>query len=256
MTPLLRILAWALAIALTALPIVAVVNGWYATERWPLQRLVLTAEFRHVSAAQVQAAAAAHLQRGYFAVDLDAVRAAVAALPWVSTVEVRKQWPDVLEINLHEHQPVARWGRNRLVSSRGQLFAVPVEADLPRLPRLSGPDAELSRVLSTWRQVRESLQAHQLDAGALRLSARGSWRLTLNGGTEVVMGRGDPLPRLVRFAGFAPSLINAETRRLLRADLRYGNGFALRWSSNGPPDLPEPPVPPQAAAAAPNGIDT
>ena len=39
MNALLRILAWLLAVALVALPVVAVLNGWVGAGHWPLSRL-------------------------------------------------------------------------------------------------------------------------------------------------------------------------------------------------------------------------
>ena len=46
------------------------------------------------AATGVRAAVLPQVQRGFFAVDLKEVRAAVSALPWVEKVEVRKRWPD------------------------------------------------------------------------------------------------------------------------------------------------------------------
>ena len=54
MNALLRIAAWILAIGLVALPVVAVLNGWIAGDRWPMRRLAVTGEFRQVSDARVR----------------------------------------------------------------------------------------------------------------------------------------------------------------------------------------------------------
>jgi cell division protein FtsQ len=64
---------------------------------------------------------------------------------------------------------------------------------------------------------------------AATLSARGSWSLRLSDGTEIDIGRGEPEAHLARFARLMPRLLSAEHRPLLRADLRYTNGFALTW---------------------------
>ena len=44
-----RFVAWCLAVALVALPIVGVLRGWFAADRWPVTRLTVQAEFKHVS---------------------------------------------------------------------------------------------------------------------------------------------------------------------------------------------------------------
>ena len=71
MNPALRLVAWVLALALVALPIAAVFNGWIGAGQWPLTRLRATAPFERVDAAQLRAVLLPHARRGFFAVDLD-----------------------------------------------------------------------------------------------------------------------------------------------------------------------------------------
>ncbi|MGH8211953.1 MAG: cell division protein FtsQ/DivIB, partial [Rhodanobacteraceae bacterium] len=89
-----RLLAWLVAIALIALPLVGVLQGWFAADRWPVKQLQVQAEFKHISAEELRAAITPDLRAGFFALDLDRVRQRVAALPWVARVEARKRWPD------------------------------------------------------------------------------------------------------------------------------------------------------------------
>jgi cell division protein FtsQ len=224
-----RLLAWLLALAVVALPVIALLNGWFASERWPIERMRVNAEFERVDEDAVRTAVTPHLAAGFFATDLDRVRASVAALPWVERVEVRKHWPDMVEITLIEHRAYARWGDDRLVSARGVLFAAPESAAMTELPQLHGPDSRLDEVLRMHREVHELFKRNRLQVDSLRLSPRGSWSLVLDDGARIVAGRGDPLPRLERFARSLPRLLAVETRRLERADLRYANGFSLRW---------------------------
>ena len=143
----LKLFAWAIALALVALPIVGVLNGWFAADRWPVTRLSVQAEFDHVSAEQIRAAAQPHLGQGFFAIHLGPLRDAIAKLPWVERVEARKRWPDTVDLVVYEQQPYARWGADRLVNRHGQLFAVADAAGLQGLPRLSGPDDRIGVVV-------------------------------------------------------------------------------------------------------------
>jgi cell division protein FtsQ len=225
---LLRVLAWVVAVALVALPVVAVLNGWIGAERWPMRRLVLTAEFHQVGEAQVRAAVAPHVRHGFFAVDLEQLRADLSALPWVRRVEVRKRWPDRLDVMIAEHRPLARWGTDRMLSENGDLFAAP-KGVAAALPRFDGPDARRAELMAFYSQARPLFLGEGLQVRALALSARGSWTLRLSDGTRVDVGRGDPQHRLQRFARLLPQLRAGDARRLVRADLRYTNGFALTW---------------------------
>ena len=115
MKPVLRSLAWLLALALLALPVVAVVEGWMGGEHWPLRTLRVQGALARVDRAQLQAAVLPHARRGFFAVDLGAIQRTVDALPWVERAQVRKHWPDVLEVRIVEHRPpVDRLGLQQL----------------------------------------------------------------------------------------------------------------------------------------------
>ena len=246
MSALLRMLAWLLAIGLVALPVVAVLNGWIAGEHWPMRRLAVTGEFHQVDETAVREAVLPMVQRGFFAVDLDQVRDAVAALPWVERVEVRKRWPDKLEVSLSEHTPVARWGDDRMLSEDGELFAAPDGAGAS-LPRFDGPEARAAELMSFHSLARPLFLPLGLRIASVQLTARGSWSLRLDDGTEIEAGRGDPQQRLARFARMLPQLRQDPTRRVVRADLRYANGFALVWQA-----APTPVVPPEAPATQAN----
>jgi cell division protein FtsQ len=228
MNALLRIAAWILAIGLVVAPVFAVLNGWIGGSRWPMRHLVVTGEFRQVSDLRVRAVVLPRVQRGFFAVDLDRLRADLGALPWVKSVEVRKRWPDRLEVSIVEYRPLARWGKDRMLSENGELFPAPKGLG-SRLPLFVGPDARAEDMIAFHAQARPLFLGSGLQVSEVRLSARGSWNLLLSDGTDVEVGRSDEQRRLQRFAQMLPRLTNGEPRRLARADLRYTIGFAIVW---------------------------
>lgn len=249
MSAMLRLIGWILALALVALPVVAVVNGWVGGERWPLRTLRVQGELHRVDAARLRATVLPFATRGFFAVQLDRIQSAVNTLPWVERAEVRKHWPDVLEVRIREHRPYARWGQDRLLSEQGKLFAAGNVVDVPKaLPLLDGPEARVPDVVALYNQARERL-ANTGGVRGVAVDRRGSWSITLANGTDVVLGRHDADVRLQRFAQLLPRLIAQHPgQRLARADLRYTNGFALVWA-----DLPAPaalPLPMQEATPA------
>ena len=231
-----RLLAWLVAIALIALPVVGVLQGWFAADRWPVRQLQVQAEFKHVGADEIKQAVAPELRAGFFALDLDSVRRTVAALPWVSQVEARKRWPDTLELRVLELHPFAHWGPGRLLGRDGRLFAVPDADAVANLPHLSGPDDRVADVVGFYEEARRDFAAFHLHVDAVDLSGRGSWSLHLSNGGVVVIGRDQPGQRLARFVEVMPTLMQGRTDGFVYADLRYSNGFAVRW-----PDAPAAP---------------
>jgi cell division protein FtsQ len=231
---LLKLIAWAIAITLVALPIVGVLNGWFASDRWPVTKLDVRAEFNHVSAEQIRAAVAPHLGEGFFAVNLGDVRAAVAKLPWVERAEARKHWPDSIELVVFEQQPFARWGADRLINSRGEIFSVAGAEGLQGLPALSGPDDRLGDVIDFQAYCTQQFKGSGLVVTAVALSQRGGWTLTLASGASIAIGRDDARERLKRFLDAWPKLAAGRGDSPAYVDLRYANGFAVRWGAPSP----------------------
>jgi cell division protein FtsQ len=225
-----RLVAWCLAIALVVLPIVGVLRGWFAADRWPVTRLTVQAEFKHVDAAQIRAAVLPRLGHGFFALDLDAVQQAVAALPWVESVEARKRWPDTLILRIYERQPFARWNGTRLISRQGVLFDGGPAAAAAPLPDLHGPDAQMPDVVGFYAEALKAVAGTPLKVGGAALSERGSWSLTTASGAQVVLGdRVQAGKRLRRFLDVYSQVMAGHSAAFAYADLRYTNGFAVRW---------------------------
>ncbi|MBV2209408.1 MAG: cell division protein FtsQ/DivIB [Thermomonas sp.] len=229
MNAALRLLGWLLAVTLVALPVVAVVEGWIGAERWPLRTLRVQGELKRVDRAQLQAAVLPQAKRGFFAVNLSGVQNAVEHVAWVEQVEVRKHWPDILELQIREYRPFARWGEHQVLSEHGHLFPAG-KLKLPEgLPLLGGPETRVQEVVALYNQAQDQL-AKFGGVQRVMIDKRGSWSMTLRDGTELVLGRDDPDERLARFAPMLAQLLAQDTsRRVLRADLRYTNGFALTW---------------------------
>jgi cell division protein FtsQ len=225
-----RLVAWCLALALVVLPIVGVLRGWFAAQRWPVTRLTVQAEFRHVSAEQVREAVLPRLGKGFFALDLDGVQKAVAALPWVESAEARKRWPDTLVLRIYERQPFARWNDRQLISRQGQVFDAPDVAANSTLPDLRGPDSRLAEVVSFYAETKRAFVGAHLQISGVELTERGSWSVTTADGAQIVIGDRDQADRrLQRFLSVYPQLMAGHVSEFAYADLRYTNGFAVRW---------------------------
>ena len=242
MSALRQLVLWLVALALVIAPGVAVFSGWIASERWPLKRLWIEAEFRQIAEQDVRAAVLPYLDRGFFAVSPERLREAVLALPWVAHAEVRKRWPDVLEIRLVERHAVARWGADQLLSDRGEVFQPEQAHGTEALPQLIGPQTRVRDLVEFHRLSSTRLAPYGLAVRRVELSPRGSWSLTLSDQSSILLGRTEPESRLVRFAALLPRL-RQEGRAIVRADLRHADGLAMQWGESLPTE-------PQAAAMA------
>ncbi len=198
-------------------------------ERFPLHRLVVSGAFAHVTAADVRDRIAPLTRGGFFLIDVDRLRQAVLADPWVSEVDVRRRWPDTLEFSLRERRAIARWARGGLVDEHGEPFR-PVgfdEAAFVRLPSIEMPlhNGRIEVALLKRPQARLPPPDQRLES--VVLDRRRALRLRLAGGPELRLGREDQEARLSRFVRFHDRL-QARTGHVPGVvDLRYDNGLAV-----------------------------
>lgn len=214
--------------------------GWAAVNalKWlpgfPLRQVVVKGTIEQVSRVQIEQAARTALVGNFFTVDLDEVRASFEKLPWVRRADVRRRWPDTIELSLEEHVAVARWRRNdgdtHLVNRFGEVFAAASSADLPTF---AGPEGSASRVLARHDEFAQTLARIGRKPEVVVLSHREAWQMKLDDGVVLELGRDEAkyslAERLGRFvAYYRPAVEKTQAAAGGVVDMRYPNGFALR----------------------------
>ena len=195
------------------------------------QDVVVRTPLQRANAAHVEAVVRDELSGTFFTMNLDRSRAALARVPWVRKVALRRQWPQRLEVEIEEHAPLARWNDSALVNAEGEVFVADYNGELPLF---SGPDGRSPEIAGRYREWGEALAPLGLVIRELDLSPRGGWRLTASGAGNpltIEIGRDDPVARLSRFIAAYGRTIGVLARsgtRIEHVDLRYRNGFAAR----------------------------
>ncbi len=183
----------------------------------------------HITREQVQTIAGNQLHGTFFTVDLRGAQAAFEKLPWVRRVDVRRRWPDRLEVVVEEHRELARWGSTALVNTAGEVFE---GASNSRLPLLEGPAGTNIEVTRNYFRFNESLAQIGRQVRSVRLSERRAWRLDLDDGTVIELGRHGVVERLSGFVAVYGRSVAELKGKIRYVDLRYVNGFAVRVEDN------------------------
>jgi cell division protein FtsQ len=80
----------------------------------------------------------------YFSTDLVAIRDAVLLSPWVESLSVQRRWPDGIRVMIVEKKAVARWGEQRFLSAKGEIFQPKAGEKLSDLPYCLGLKVKLN----------------------------------------------------------------------------------------------------------------
>ena len=194
----------------------------------PLAAVKIAGEFQQVSRDSLQAMLAGVTDAGFIGVDIAELRRVALDHPWVKRVSVRRVWPDSLHVAVVERLAVVRWNADALLEADGSVFE-PESTTVPNLPGLEGPPGRERDVLAMFRRLDDAIGALAGGISRLTLSSRGAWRVELAQGMTLVLGRSLDLPRLRMHVRAFPEIFQDRISEIESVDLRYTNGFAVRF---------------------------
>lgn len=119
-------------------------------------------------------------------IDADDAREAIALLPWVKTVSVRKTYPGTIRIDLVEHTPHAIWQHGTslsVIAADGKVIAPYDTGDFASLPLVIGVGADRAapdflRLMAQRTEIKDRVDAY------IRVGDR-RWDLRLDNGVTV-----------------------------------------------------------------------
>jgi cell division protein FtsQ len=188
------------------------------------------------SVATIRVNAVPKLRGNFFTTDLQADQRAFESVPWVRRAVVQRVWPNRLAVRLEEHRPAAVWhgggASDQFVNTRGEVFEAGVgDAEEDSLPVFDGPDDSSAAMLAMHARLQPVFGRLDRRVEMLRLSGRASWRVELDSGAKVELGRGtddEVVARAERFVGTVTQMTQQFQAPLVYADLRHRDGYALR----------------------------
>ena len=205
-------------------------NGW--VKQWfqqPLDNIELTGELKHIDAKILRLQVWDQAEGSYLDIDLAGVKGLLEAEPWVYRVDVRRQWPAGLKIDVNEERPVARWGCQGLLNSDGEIFQPSDSSGYDHLPCLKGPDNRTLVMMEQFRALNQQMRPLRLQMSSLQLEPRGAWSLTLDNGIELILGRGNLVEKMERFGRVYGSQLATYAGKIKQIDVRYTNGLTVTW---------------------------
>ncbi|MFZ6742903.1 cell division protein FtsQ/DivIB [Undibacterium sp. JH2W] len=192
---------------------------------------------RHVNPLTIRNTALPKIRGNFFTANLDSVRAAFEAVPWVRKASVQREWPNKLIVTLEEHVALGTWGEDGLlISAKGDVFTANLaEAeDDADLVALSGPEGSEKEVLAQYLEFKNWFARINLAPDSVNYSSRYAWSLKLNNGMEVQLGRVQDATtlkgRVDKLMTVYPQLLASLQDSIESVDMRYPNGLALKSS--------------------------
>jgi len=201
----------------------------------PIRFVKVDGEFKYLKSDKLKAILNKELNRSFFNVDIDEIQVAVKQISWVDQVTVRRSWPDTLIVDIMEQRPLARWSDGGYVNQRGEWFLAGEEIVDENWPVLNGPKGSEYFLSKEYLLMSNELEKLGLRVKAFTVNHRRSWKLDLDNGLSLQLGRLKVKTRLQRFLNVYRQVIAKQLQKIESVDMRYTNGFAVQWKTE--PDM-------------------
>lgn len=235
-----RLVRWTAKATAVILPIGAAIAllTWYVTHSRHFALTgpdaVILSSNRYVTLVEVESALGAGAEPNLFRLSLDDARRQVETIPWVRSASLRKVYPNRLQVDVTERQPIGFVnlpGGLNLVDADGVLLEKPAEGSFD-FPVLSGINSSMSLAdrkarLALFGQFAQELKAHPNGAGWLisevDLADDGDLKALLVQGHQTILvhfGDKDFGERFETFLALLPQVEKAASA-IDSVDLRY-----------------------------------
>jgi len=179
--------------------------------------------------------------------DAASARSRVESLPWVASAELRRVYPNQLEVTIRERTPFAVWQNGSmppaLVDAEGRVLSSIALVDAPYgLARIKGAGAP-EAAAELWADLARFPALKALVRDATRVGRR-RWTLTLANDTRIEFPAGTVSAALTELNDW-PGFIGVKERGAALVDLRTPGRIAVRPvdvvgpTSTGPKDISE-----------------
>jgi cell division protein FtsQ len=219
-----------------ALLVAAVVWGAPRLRLFPLSEVQVTHELREVQRSELEESLAELLRGNFFTVDIESVRQSLEGCPGCGAQKSGGN-------GRHVSRFASRSSRRLHTGAMGRgSWSIPTARSFrPRCARAVAAPAEwagrfFGEVLRRYEEFAQLMKPVGRLPAQVALSPRLAWLVKLEDGMWIELGREQPKApirmRLQRFVDYYPTLSDTRGGRPTAVDMRYPNGFALRFPAS------------------------
>jgi len=226
-----RVKAFNIFNAFLVLMVLAICYGFagYLEDNMFIEKVVVKGDFVQIDKKEIEEHLATMVGSNYFDININNIQQRLKEFPWLESAEVRRVWPDVLLVEIKEHQVIATWGEDGFVNDKGEIFsAAKVNRDyLKNIPDLNGNKKQSEIILNTYVMLANYSKREKLKINRFSLSSNSYWILGFHNGIELLLAVGREEESLLTFLEIYRKEGFLIDDKEVRIDMRYSNGFSL-----------------------------
>ena len=195
----------------------------------PIKEISISGEFQEITAQELHELIVDGVTGNFFTLSVEDIYRKFYALPWVEKIWVHRVWPDKINIEIHEHKPVAVLKNKGLLNDKGNVFITEAKTFSNELPVFNVANNYEQQAIKQYRQYKRMLEHSSVAIRSFKFDERKSQTLLLSNNVNLKLGRVETEKRLQRFIDAYDAVLSEKVKKIDNIDLRYTNGFAIKW---------------------------
>ena len=195
----------------------------------PLTNVMIGGNFTFLETAELSELVVREIDGGFLSVDLGHLGEVLREHPWVDEVNVRREWPSILKVEVIEEVPIARWGEKGFLNRLGEELLIENNSHLGALPVLRADFGSSREMMENYQLMAELLIPTGLKIAELKRDNLGVWFIDTATGVRLVIGRDQVGEKMRRFSMVWAAGLSQQLKHIESIDLRYPNGLAVAW---------------------------
>lgn len=209
--------------------------------KYPITRLKLSGQLDYIVPTEIASSIADLLANNLWTINVNTVKDRIYANPWVHFVFVNKHWPDILQVEVVQHNPIAKWNDKFFLTSTGQVLYSTAENHVSvknlNLPKFYGKNGQENLLINTYTMLLEKLAPVGLFISTVEFIEAQGVQVKLTNNVILKLGTFDLPDRISRFILAYKKKFQPSISDISYIDLRYTNGMAVFLISKDVKDI-------------------
>lgn len=204
-------------------------------QQYPVVKLKILGELGYIEVKEIESLLDVDglLLNNLWYLNLNIIKDRLMLNEWIDRLIIKKKWPNMLEISIISHKPIAIWNDNFFLTSSGKVLPSAkqkLKLDNVNLPKFYGKLGKEHLLLSTYFLLLQKTSSIGLIIKTLKFDPEQGIIVWLEQNIILKLGTFDLSERITRFIIAYKKKLHFSIKDICYIDLRYNNGLAVGWA--------------------------
>ncbi|MBT7542586.1 MAG: cell division protein FtsQ [Gammaproteobacteria bacterium] len=221
-----------LLLILAFLTLIFFLNGKINDKKiyFPIKKISLVSHTNYSDKIKIYKKSKKYLsKKSFFNLKIIDLKKEIENVDWIRLADVRRVYPDEIEIYIIEHIPIAIWNDKMFLNDLGEIFfANDIDIKLPKIYSTNDRNKIIFKYFVTFSK---NLIKNNIHNSVIKMDENNRRSLTIKLSSNIIiyLGSNDIMNKIDTFFKVYNSLNSSDLTKIRYIDMRYLNGFAVGW---------------------------